>query len=63
VCEAILFRGGLPFIQAGHLFAGGEHELGPDRGNWKQVKGKFKEERGKLTDGDLEVIEGKGFRS
>jgi uncharacterized protein YjbJ (UPF0337 family) len=28
-------------------------------GNWKQVKGKVKEKWGKLTDDDLEVIEGK----
>jgi uncharacterized protein YjbJ (UPF0337 family) len=27
--------------------------------NWKQVKGKVKEKWGKLTDDDLEVIEGK----
>ncbi len=29
------------------------------RGNWKQVKGKVREEWGKLTDDDLEVIQGK----
>ena len=28
-------------------------------GNWKQVKGKVKEQWGKLTDDDLEVINGK----
>ena len=28
-------------------------------GNWKQVRGKFKEKWGKLTDHDLDVIEGK----
>ena len=28
-------------------------------GNWKQVKGKVKEKWGKLTDDDLDVIEGK----
>ena len=28
-------------------------------GNWKQVKGTVKEKWGKLTDDDLEVIEGK----
>jgi len=28
-------------------------------GNWKQAKGKVKEKWGKLTDDDLEVIEGK----
>ena len=28
-------------------------------GNWKQVKGKFREKWGKLTDDDLDVIEGK----
>ena len=28
-------------------------------GNWKQVKGQVKEKWGKLTDDDLEVIEGK----
>ena len=29
------------------------------RGNWKQVKGKVKEQWGKLTDDDLDVIAGK----
>jgi uncharacterized protein YjbJ (UPF0337 family) len=28
------------------------------KGNWKQVKGKFREKWGKLTDDDLDVIEG-----
>ena len=28
-------------------------------GNWKQFKGKIKEQWGKLTDDDLTVIEGK----
>ncbi len=28
-------------------------------GNWKQLKGKIKEEWGKLTDDDLDVIAGK----
>jgi uncharacterized protein YjbJ (UPF0337 family) len=28
-------------------------------GNWKQVKGKLKEEWGKLTDDDLDVIAGR----
>ena len=28
-------------------------------GNWKQVKGKVKEQWGKLTDDDLDVINGK----
>jgi uncharacterized protein YjbJ (UPF0337 family) len=28
-------------------------------GNWKQVKGKIKEQWGKLTDDDLDVINGK----
>lgn len=28
-------------------------------GNWKQLKGKIKEQWGKLTDDDLNVIEGK----
>lgn len=28
-------------------------------GNWKQFKGKIKEQWGKLTDDDLEVIQGK----
>ncbi len=28
-------------------------------GNWKQLKGNVKEKWGKLTDDDLEVIEGK----
>ncbi|WP_298924582.1 CsbD family protein [uncultured Ramlibacter sp.] len=28
-------------------------------GNWKQVKGKVKEQWGKLTDDDLDVIAGK----
>jgi len=29
------------------------------QGDWKQVKGKFKEKWGKLTDDDLDVIAGK----
>lgn len=29
------------------------------RGSWKQVKGKVKEQWGKLTDDDLDVIAGK----
>lgn len=29
------------------------------RGNWKQFKGKMKEKWGKLTDDDMQVIEGK----
>jgi uncharacterized protein YjbJ (UPF0337 family) len=28
-------------------------------GNWKQIKGKVKERWGKLTDDDLDVIQGK----
>ena len=28
-------------------------------GNWKQFKGKFKEQWGKLTDDDMDVAEGK----
>lgn len=28
-------------------------------GNWKQLKGKFKEKWGKLTDDDMTVVEGK----
>lgn len=28
-------------------------------GNWKQLKGKIKEQWGKLTDDDLDVIEGR----
>ncbi|MGB5904353.1 MAG: CsbD family protein [Xanthobacteraceae bacterium] len=28
-------------------------------GNWKQIKGKVKEQWGKLTDDDLDVINGK----
>lgn len=28
-------------------------------GNWKQVKGKVKEQWGKLTDDDLDVVDGK----
>jgi uncharacterized protein YjbJ (UPF0337 family) len=28
-------------------------------GNWKQLKGKVKEQWGKLTDDDLDVIQGK----
>jgi uncharacterized protein YjbJ (UPF0337 family) len=28
-------------------------------GNWKQAKGRFREKWGKLTDNDLDVIEGK----
>ncbi|MDR3566712.1 MAG: CsbD family protein [Syntrophobacteraceae bacterium] len=29
------------------------------KGNWKQAKGKVKQQWGKLTDDDLEIIEGK----
>jgi len=29
------------------------------QGNWKQIKGKLKEQWGKLTDDDLDVIGGK----
>ncbi|ART79422.1 CsbD family protein [Oceanisphaera avium] len=29
------------------------------KGNWKQFKGKAKEQWGKLTDDDLDVIDGK----
>ncbi|OON41620.1 hypothetical protein BTJ39_00155 [Izhakiella australiensis] len=29
------------------------------RGNWKEFKGKVKEKWGKLTDDDMQVIEGK----
>ncbi|MFO1500884.1 MAG: CsbD family protein [Verrucomicrobiota bacterium] len=29
------------------------------KGNWKQFKGKIKEHWGKLTDDDLDVLEGK----
>jgi uncharacterized protein YjbJ (UPF0337 family) len=40
------------------------HEEGPMdwnrvEGNWKQLKGKVKEQWGKLTDDDLDVIAGK----
>ena len=30
-----------------------------DGGNWKQCKGKVKEQWGKLTDDDMTIIEGK----
>ena len=33
-----------------------EHQL---RGNWLQFKGKVKEKWGKLTDDDLDIIEGR----
>ena len=33
--------------------------LEPVEGNWKQVRGKIKEQWGKLTDDDLDVIDGK----
>jgi len=33
-----------------------EHQL---RGNWMQFKGKVKEKWGKLTDDDLDIIEGR----
>ena len=33
-----------------------EHQL---RGNWMQFKGKMKERWGKLTDDDLDIIEGR----
>jgi uncharacterized protein YjbJ (UPF0337 family) len=38
-----------------------EIDMNEDRigGNWKQVKGKVKEQWGKLTDDDLDVIAGK----
>jgi uncharacterized protein YjbJ (UPF0337 family) len=38
-----------------------EHRMNEDRmeGNWKQFKGKVKEQWGKLTDDDLDVIAGK----
>jgi len=38
-----------------------EHIMNQDRieGNWKQFKGKAKEQWGKLTDDDLDVIAGK----
>jgi len=38
-----------------------EHIMNQDRieGNWKQFKGKVKEQWGKLTDDDLDVIGGK----
>jgi uncharacterized protein YjbJ (UPF0337 family) len=38
-----------------------EKHMNSDRieGNWKQVKGKIKEQWGKLTDDDLDVIAGK----
>jgi uncharacterized protein YjbJ (UPF0337 family) len=38
-----------------------ETRMNQDRieGNWKQVKGKVKEQWGKLTDDDLDVIAGK----
>jgi uncharacterized protein YjbJ (UPF0337 family) len=38
-----------------------ESEMNEDRmgGNWKQFKGKIKEQWGKLTDDDLDVIAGK----
>jgi uncharacterized protein YjbJ (UPF0337 family) len=29
------------------------------KGNWKQIKGKIKEQWGKLTDDELDVIEGR----
>ena len=38
---------------------GAWYELGSNSGNWKQFKGNVKEKWGKLTDDDLEVIEGK----
>jgi uncharacterized protein YjbJ (UPF0337 family) len=38
-----------------------EHIMNQDRieGNWKQFKGKVKEQWGKLTDDDIDVIAGK----
>lgn len=38
-----------------------ETNLNEDRisGNWKQFKGKVKEQWGKLTDDDMDVAEGK----
>jgi uncharacterized protein YjbJ (UPF0337 family) len=29
------------------------------KGNWKQMKGKIKEQWGKLTDDDMKVVEGR----
>jgi uncharacterized protein YjbJ (UPF0337 family) len=39
----------------------GDREMNEDRieGNWKQVKGKVREQWGKLTNDDLDVIAGK----
>jgi len=35
------------------------HGLESNRRNWKQIKGKVKEKWGKLTDDDLNVIDGR----
>jgi uncharacterized protein YjbJ (UPF0337 family) len=39
----------------------GDYEMDWDRieGNWKQARGKVKEQWGKLTDDDLDVVAGK----
>ena len=38
---------------------GDSYELGSHQGNWKQVEGRVKEQWGKLTDDDLDVIAGR----
>jgi uncharacterized protein YjbJ (UPF0337 family) len=46
-------------MRGGHQLL--EIDMNQDRieGNWKEVKGKVKEQWGKLTDDDLDVIAGK----
>jgi len=52
-----------PAIRIDATLAYGLKENGMDwnrvEGNWKQVKGKVKEQWGKLTDNDLDTIAGK----
>jgi uncharacterized protein YjbJ (UPF0337 family) len=48
-------RGTIPFNTSG----GTTMDWNRVEGNWKQVKGKVKEQWGKLTDDDLDVINGR----
>jgi uncharacterized protein YjbJ (UPF0337 family) len=61
--ERCLEAGVLPAIRIDAISAGGLKENRMDwnrvEGNWKQVKGKIKEQWGKLTDNDLDAIAGK----
>jgi uncharacterized protein YjbJ (UPF0337 family) len=47
------------FIQSNHLEKENPMDWNRVEGNWKQLKGNVKEQWGKLTDDDLDVIAGK----